>query len=84
MRECGFFYAWKMDKICEYPDCKSEEELRTYQTEFYDEYKPILNKIRPLLTEEERLHYNECRGEESKEKTRQKARVYYAQNAEKY
>ena len=83
MRENGGFDTWKMVLIREYPDCRSEEELRTYETEFYNEYKPMLNKNRPLLTEEERLHYNEFRSEEAKEKTKQKEIAYYTENKEK-
>jgi hypothetical protein len=84
MRENGGFDAWKIVVICEYPECKSEEELRMYETEFCDEFKPILNKKRPLLTEEERLHRNEFRSEESKENIKQKARADYAENKDKY
>ena len=84
MRENGGFDSWKMVLIREYPDCKSEEELRTYETEFYNEYKPMLNKNRPLLTDEERLYYTEFRSEEAKEKTKQKGIAYYAENKEKF
>lgn len=84
MRENGGFDSWKIVVICKYPDCKSDEELLTYETEFCDNFKPILNKNRPFLTQEERLHYNEFKSEESKEKTKQKARVKYTKNKDKY
>ena len=43
----------------------------------------MLNKNRPLLTDEERLHYNEFRSEESKEKTKENKRIYYTENKDK-
>ena len=84
MRENGGFDAWKIVVICEYPECKSEEELVLYERQYCDKYNPILNKKRPQITEDERTAYKEQYNEKNRYVLNEKAKVYYAENKDKY
>jgi GIY-YIG catalytic domain len=53
IRNNGGWGKWDMILVQEYPLCKSSEELRKYEREHYDFYKPSLNIILPYATKEE-------------------------------
>lgn len=54
IRENGGWGEWSMILIQSYPDCKSSDELRMYERDHYDFYKPNLNKLKPYTSIDER------------------------------
>lgn len=76
MRENGGFESFEIVKIREYPECKTEKELKTYERNYYDLYEPGLNRYKPQLTEDELKNLREQKNETQ--------RNNYAQNPEKY
>jgi GIY-YIG catalytic domain len=50
----GWTDEWCMVLVNEYPNCKSANELRRYERDAYDFYKPELNVLKPVLRDDER------------------------------
>lgn len=50
----GFTDKWKMILVQEYPECKSNIELRMYEQVHLDLYRPDLNVNRAFVTEEDK------------------------------
>jgi hypothetical protein len=58
IRDNGGWDNWLMVLVQEYPDCKSSDELRMYERNHYEFYKPSLNINSPYITEEENITKN--------------------------
>lgn len=53
IRNNGGWYNFKMEKIFDY-SCNNAVELKMKEREFYDKFKPTLNKLSPYVSREEK------------------------------
>jgi hypothetical protein len=75
--------GWEMKLIEEYPDCKSSQELFKYEREHIEFWKPDLNCVLPILTDDERKAYKIQYSQENKQKILEQMKIYRQENKEK-
>jgi hypothetical protein len=78
----GWTDEWTMTIIQSYPDCKSRKELLEYEREHYEIIKPIFNKCRPIVRDDERSEIRKQYKLENTEIITEKNRLYKLENAE--
>lgn len=83
IRENGGWENWEMILVQDYPECKSSDELRKYEREHYEFYKPSLNLRIPYITEEEIIKRDEINHKLYRETNRDKIKQYNDEHKEK-
>jgi hypothetical protein len=87
IRDNEGFENWNMVMIQAYPECKTGNELRMYERQHYEFYKPSLNSQLPYVTEEEIINRNKQNSilfrEINKEQIVIDKAEYYVENRER-
>jgi GIY-YIG catalytic domain len=87
IRNNGGWEKWDMILVQEYPDCKSSDELRMYERQHYDFYKPSLNLILPHISKDEIIIRDKINSliyrKKYRESNPEKMKLYRDENREK-
>ena len=81
MREFGYD-TFKFTIIEHYIECKSDEEKRIREREYYDKLNPLYNSFRPYITKEEALQSGRENHHNNKEHNNKVSKKYYEEHKE--